>query len=110
MRRKCLATIKMIVTPKEASEEVGFVVEAPGNNDRAIAIPTDELCIISAHKNTETVNAKLTPRVSSSIRGQLATNKPGIVREARVTYFWMQRIWVTEWAGMGQMFVLDCGR
>ena len=39
--------------------------------------------------------------VSGSIRGQLATNKLGIVRailEAKVACFWIQRIlWVTEW-------------
>jgi len=92
----------MIVTPKEASEEVWIsdIVEAAGN-DRAITIPTNEPRILSAHKNTENVNAKLTPHVSSSIRDQLATNEPGIVRvilEAKVVCFWMQRIlWVTEW-------------
>jgi hypothetical protein len=52
----------MIVTLKEASEEVGIfdIVEAPGNG-RAITIPTNEPRILSAHQNTENVNAKLTP-------------------------------------------------
>jgi hypothetical protein len=96
------ATIKMIVTPKEANEDVGMfdIVEAPGH-DRAITIPMNEPCIVSAYKNTENVNAKLTPQVGSSIRGQLAMDKLGIVRvilKAKVTCFWMRRIfWVTEW-------------
>ena len=97
-----LATIKMIVTPKEASEEVGLIdiVEAPGNG-RAITIPTNELCIVSAHKNTESVNAKLTPHESSSIRGQLAKNKLGILRDflekEKVSRLMISGVWVTEW-------------
>jgi hypothetical protein len=63
-----LATIKMIVTPKEASEEVGLfdIVEALGN-DRTNTSPTNEPRILSTHNNIETVNTKLTLRVSGSI-------------------------------------------
>jgi len=49
---------------------------------------------------TENVNAELTPHVSSSIGGQLATNKPGMVcvtLEAKFGHFRLQRIlWVAE--------------
>ena len=60
------ATIKMIVTSKEASEEVGVfdIVEAPGNN-RAITIPMNEPRILSTHNTTENMKAELTSRVSS---------------------------------------------
>ena len=95
------ATIKMIVTPTEVGEEVGIIdiVETLGN-DRAIAILTNEPPTRPAHKNTESVNAKLRRRVSSSIRGQLTASKHSVVHiilEAKVACFWKQRIlWITE--------------
>lgn len=97
-----MATIEMIVTLKEASKQVRLldIAEAPGD-DRAVTIPTNESRILSAHKNTESMNPKLTPRVSSSIRDQLATNQLGIVRvvfEAEVAGIWLQRIFgFMEW-------------
>ena len=94
--------IKMIITPKEASKEVGLfdIVEAVGNGC-TITISADESCICSAHQNAENMNAKLRPCMSSSIRGQLAANKHGIIRiilKVKAACFWIQRIlWVTEW-------------
>ena len=65
-----LLRIKMAETPKELSEEVGLLsaVEQLGN-DRATTIPTNEPHVPRAHNNAESVNAKLSPRESSSIRG-----------------------------------------
>jgi hypothetical protein len=66
-------------TKRKWREYGGFdVVEASGNG-RTIAVPTNEHRELSAYKYTEIVNAKLTPRASSSIGRQLATNKSGIV-------------------------------
>jgi hypothetical protein len=96
-----LKRIKKIVSPKEVSEEVVVlnIAEALGNG-RAITIPTNESCILSAHENAG-VNVKLTPREGSSLRGQLATKESGIVRvflEAKfLTIFTIQ--WVIEWVG-----------
>jgi hypothetical protein len=63
-----LETIQMLVTPKEAGKETGLldIVEAPGNSP-TIAIPTNKPRVFSAYNYTENVNAKLTPRVSSSV-------------------------------------------
>ena len=76
------------------------IVETLGNC-RTIAILMNESRVRSAHKNTESVNAKLRSRMSSSIRGQLAANKHGIVRillKAKITCFWKLRVlWVTDW-------------
>jgi len=94
----------MLVTPKEAREKVGLldIVEAPSNG-RTIMIPTNQSRILSAYKYTEDMNAKLKPRMSSRIRGQLATNKPSIVRvilKAKAAFLGVQRIlWVAEWVG-----------
>src|ERR1700689_1502084 len=87
-------------TKRKWREYGGFdVVEASGNG-RTIAVPTNEPRELSAYKYTEIVNAKLTPRASSSIGRQLATTKSGIVQiilEAEVICLWTQRIfWVTK--------------
>jgi len=96
-----LETIQTFVTPKEARKKTGLldVVKAPGNS-RTITIPMNKPRVFSAYKHTENVNVKLTPRVSSSIGGQLATNKASMLRitlETKVARFWLQRIlWVAE--------------
>ena len=54
------------------------IVEVPGNG-RTMTIPANKPRLLSAYKYTEGVNAKLTPLVSSGIRGQLTTNKLSIV-------------------------------
>ena len=93
--------IQTFVTPKEARKNTGLldIVEASGNG-RAITIPTNEPRIFSAYKNTENVNAKLTPRVSSSVGGQLAMDKLSIFRitlKGKIARLWLQRIvWVAE--------------
>ena len=69
----------MFVTPKEVEQKTRLldIVEAP-HNSHIIAIPTNEPRIFSAYKYIENMNAKLTPRVSSSVGGQLAMNKPSM--------------------------------
>ena len=69
----------MCVTPKEASEKLGLsdIVEAPSNSG-TITVSMNGPCILSTDKYTEDVDVKLTPCVSSGIRGQLATNNPRI--------------------------------
>jgi hypothetical protein len=87
---------------KKASEKVGFfdIVEAPSNG-HPIKIQTNKSRILSAYKYAEDMNAKLTLRVSSSVRGQLVTKKSSVIRvilKAKVVCFKSQRVlWVTEW-------------
>jgi hypothetical protein len=90
-------------TKRKWREYGGFdVVEASGNG-RTIAVPTNEPRELSAYKYTDTVNAKLTSRVGSSIGYPLATNKPSIdpiSLEAKVLFSRTARILlVTESVG-----------